>query len=447
MTAALPTNPAHQRPPYSGAVMVMIVGVVIYLGVAIFMALPMSALYRDDPNVLYAPSHFNDARQYAYICTYGYNVPFGLNPALEVSRMNWMPVYAALQCALNRVFGVSLIYAGSMISVGAIALSLFLGTLVLFRLGVQSPSLHAGALLIPPIGAAWLYLPGAEAIYLAVGMVVMWLITLPDPPDTPRGRIVELASCIGGLCVGVILILTKPNGLAMIAPLVFAFVYLSWRRSQRGGYLGSFGAFAADVVIEHLLFLPGFRRLARRPIAYHWTPLAIAVGILLGFAHWLAFSSVKSGIPNYFMQQQLNVWGRVWYPGNVGDMIRYFGQGFRGDLSKAWRYNALWNLAANLSTLIPAASPRVPPLIRGMLPLMMLLLVYSGAVHGSERYILSSALAAIGWGCWLAPTGKEERWSALRWTLWIVLAALSSWLLVGLMMPIGEPRSWGIIDR
>jgi hypothetical protein len=169
---------------------------------------------------------------------------------------------------------------------------------------------------------------------------------------------------------------------------------------------------------------------------------------VLGFAYWVAYSSLLSGIPNYFLQQQLTAWGRAWFGGNLGDMLRYFAQAFRGpNAAYPWRYNAAWNLAATLSVLIPASSRRVPGLIRGMLPLMIVLLFYSGAVHGSDRYVLSTALAAVGWGCWLAPTGKNETWSALRWTFLIVLAAVTFYLLVWCMFPVGEPQAWGILER
>lgn len=445
--------PRKSRPPYGGAIIVALIGMLMYTAVGIFLTLPIHALYKGDPSVVFAPSHYYDARQYVFICTYGYNVPAGTLPTIEVSRMNWMPFYALLQCGLSRLGGVSLIYTGTVVSTLAVGFSLFWGGLTLANLKVREPALHAGALLLPPVGAAWLYLPGAEATYLAVGMAVMYLITLPDPPDSPRGRWLELIRAGLGALVGFGLLLTKPNALALIIPLIFAFFYRSWQRSQAAGYGEGLWAFVADVGIEHLPFRPLLRgRLsaslfAPRPIRYSWTPILTAAGIVLGFAYWLAYTSLQSGVPNYFLQQQLNVWGRAWYPGNLGDLLIYFGQIFTGDLSSPWRYNPAWNLAANLSALIPAASPRVPPLIRGMLPLMLLLLLYSGAVHGSDRYILSTALVAVGWGCWIAPQGENERWAAVRWGVLFLLAVFSSYVLVGLMFPVGEPQAWGIVSR
>jgi hypothetical protein len=358
-------------------------GMVFYVAVGALLYSPIQALYPYDFDVFYAPSHFMDARQYVFICVYGYDVPYDILPTLERSRLNWMPVYAALQCALHEATGLSMVYTGPVISTFAIGLTLFLGTLTLANLGVRYPPLHALAALIPPIGAAWLYLPGVEATYLAIGMSTMWLITLPpfDPPTqpTPRGLRRELLRALAGVPIGAIFILTKPNALAMLFPLTVAFFYQSWQRSRAAGYTFGLWPFVADVVIDHLppaLLAPILRKgapaLSARPIAYDWTPATIAGGIVLGFAYWVAYSSLLSGIPDYFLQQQLTVWGRAWFSGNLGDMLRYFAQAFRGpNASYPWRYNAAWNLAANLSVLIPASSRRVPGLIRGMLPLMI----------------------------------------------------------------------------
>jgi hypothetical protein len=449
--------------PLFGGLLVSLAGMVFYVAVGALLYTPVQALYRYNPDVYYAPSHYMDARQYVFICVYGYDVPHDILPTLERSRLNWMPVYAALQCGLHKVTGLSMVYTGSVISTLAIGLTLFMGTLTLANLRVRYPPLHALAALIPPIGGAWLYLPGAEATYLAVGMIAMWLITLPpfDRPSqpTPRGLRRELLRALAGAPIGLIFILTKPNALAMLLPLAFAFFYQSWLRSRAAGYASGLWTFVADVVIDHVprAFLTRLLRgKASQPtapttvptIVYDWAPASLAGGIVLGFAYWVAYSSLLSGIPNYFLQQQLTAWGRAWFGGNLGDMLLYFAQAFRGpNAAYPWRYNAAWNLAANLSVLIPASSRRVPGLIRGMLPLMIVLLFYSGAVHGSDRYVLSTAVAAVGWGCWLAPTGKKEVWSALRWTFLIVLAAVTFYLLVWCMFPVGEPQAWGILER
>src|SRR5262249_19450025 len=61
------------------------------------------ALYQDNSSgIISAPSHFNDARQYVYICNQGYDVPYDPLPTLAQSRINWMPVYALLQCGLHK---------------------------------------------------------------------------------------------------------------------------------------------------------------------------------------------------------------------------------------------------------------------------------------------------------------------------------------------------------
>lgn len=439
------------------ALLVAVLGTTVYVAVGIALTPRVQALYPPTSDIVYAPGHFNDARQYALICIQGYYIPYHILPTVQVSRINWMPIYPLAQCALHHLVGVSMVYAGAVVSTLSIGIALFLGSLTLANLGIAAPSIHALAALLPPIGAAWLYLPGAEAIYLAVGMAVMWLITLPLPatPDEDilprRIWLRELAVAAAGVPVGFVFILTKPNALAMLLPLAFAFFYLSWQRSRAAGYNFGLWTFIADVVIEHLP-----RRLQQppeaRPVRYVWTPALVAAGILLGFAYWLAYTSVMSGTPFYFMQQQLTVWGRAWYGGNIEDMLLYFLQAFRQpDIRVAWRYNAAWNLAANISALVPAASPRVPMVVRGMLPLMLFLLVYSGAVHGSDRYILSTALAAIGWACWLAPqrpvTSLSRVRALLRWAFVIALAATTFYLLTAELWPKGEPQAWGLVER
>lgn len=402
-------------------------------------------LYRNDPDVIYAPSHFGDARQYVLICNQGYSVPLE-TPTILASRLSWMPVYAILQCALHNLTNISLVYTGIAVSTVAIGLAVFFSALTLHNLHIQRPVLHAFVIQIPLVGAAWLYLPGAEATFLCLGAVALWLVTLP----TPSNLRVELGQALFGAMLGVALILTKPNALSFLVPLVFAFLYRSWEKSQQTGYSFGFGIFTADVLIDH--FRPAlfaFRVLTPsgqpRPMRYDWRPLTVAIGIVLGFAFWLAYSSSLSGIPFYFLKQQLDFWGRAWSTGNMGEMLTYFGQAFRAlDPNKPWNYGAAWSLAALLSAMIPAACPRVPTLIRGMLWLMVIFLLFTGTSHyASDRYIASTMLVGSGWGCWL--TGKAWKPMMLRWGFVIVIAVITSYLLIGQMMPRGEPRFWGII--
>jgi hypothetical protein len=367
-----------------------------------------------------------------------------------------MPVYALLQCGLHRLAGVSLVFTGPVISALAVGLALFLGTLTLANLGVRSPALHALAALVAPVGAAWLYLAGVEATYLAISMIVLWLVTLPPPADTPRGRSLELIQALIGLPVGLVFILTKPNALDMLLPLGLAFFYLSWKRSGAAGYQGGLGAFAADVVIEHLwpvlALVQRIRRqpleLEPRPVRYCWTPLLVMAGIALGLACWLAYTSDLSGVPFYFWEQQSTQWQYPWGRGNLPEMVQYFAQAFRVvTVDTPWRYSAAWFLAAMLVPLVPASSPRVPGLMRGMLLAMTLFYVISGSIRGQDRYVLSAALVVIGWGCWLAPTGNQKRWSALHWLLVIALALITSYLMVVYLFPTGQPYMLGIQDR
>lgn len=425
-------------------------GTGLYALLNILIAPSIQRIYSDS-EVFYAPAHFNDARQYVFICSQGYNVPFFTLPTVSRSRLNWMPAYPFLQCVLHQTSGLSLVFTGVVVSMFAIALSLWAASLTLEHLGVQFASINGLAVLTPIIGGAWLYLPSVEATYLAVGMVIMWLITLP----TAQKPLSDLLRALFGIATGIVFVLTKPNALAFLLPLIFAFFYQSWQRSKRAGYTQAFGAFIADVFIEHLKpLIVRIGRLLRytinlegRPMEYDWSALAVATGITLGLAIWLAYSSIMSGVPFYFLQQQTTVWGRAWPSGNLSQMLLYFAQAFRGiNAGHPWRLASAWNLSANLSALIPAASPRVPWLIRGMLVLAVLFILYSGAVHGSDRYILSTALVPIGWACWLAPTQKPKRWWVLRWAVVLILFVSTSLLLVNQMMPAGEPNAWGVKD-
>jgi len=444
----------------------VLLGMSFYVLLGLWIAPSVQVLYEGSTNVVFAPTHFNDARQYVMICVQGYDVAYSTLPTLTRSRINWMPVYAVLQCAAHQIGHLSLIYTSWAISTLAIGLVLLAGIGTLRNLQVRLPLLSIWAVLFPLIGGAWLYLASVEATYLAVGMVVMWLITLP----LPRYAVGELARVVGGVALGCTFFLTKPNALAFLLPLTFAFVYQSWRYSQQIGYAGGFWTFAADVVIEHVrpLLAPLLSRIGTRfkvtvtldpcPIVYAWAPLAVGAGVIVGLAYWLMFTSRLSGVPLYFLQQQTTVWGRAWPSGNVQQMVYYFAQAFYrlqpfGGIPP-WRMNAAWNLAANVSALIPAASRRVPGLVRGMLPLVLIFLLYSGAVHGSDRYILSTALVAIGWACWLSPAISTKPvkartrfiWGALRWLFVLSLFGITAALLLNQMLPIGEPNAWGVLD-
>jgi hypothetical protein len=208
----------------------------------------------------------------------------------------------------------------------------------------------------------------------------------------------------------------------MILPLGFAFFYLSWKGSVAAGYQRGLGTFAADVVIEHLRpVLSLVQRLRRqplelesRPVRTCWTPLLVTAGIALGFAYWLAYTSDLSGVPFYFWEQQSTQWQYPWGRGNLPEMIQYFAQAFRVvTIDTPWRYSAAWFLAALLVPLVPASSPRLPGLIRGMLLAMTLFYVITGSIRGQDRYVLAAALVAIGWDA--GPNGSQKRWSVLRW--------------------------------
>jgi hypothetical protein len=430
-----------------------IVAMIFYAVVSYFVIEPsIESLYIADKNssVTFALTHAYDGRQYVYICTQGYVLPA---EQVVYPRIDWMPVYALMQCGLHQ-FGVSLVYTGWLLSIMMIGVSVAFASLILRNLRVAHPWFYSLALLSPAIGGAWLYLAGVEATFLAVGMIVLWLVTLP-PPSTPAG---DLRRAGAGLILGLVFILTKPNALALLLPLIFAFLFQSWKRSQNAGYSAGFGFFVADIVIEHsrpVLLRVGqwLKRpitLEYRPIVYDWAALTVVAGIGLGFAFWLWYTSDLTGLPLYFLKNQQAV-SSYWPAGNVPQMGAYFLQMFRGwqlfSVVPAWRYDAAWSLAVMLSGVFPAASKRVPPLIRGMLLLSVVFTLYTGTLWGSTRYVLSTAIVAVGWACWLAPTRPGSRWQVIRIVFLVALCVITSLILVDVMMPAGEPGAWGVIDQ
>ncbi len=454
---ALPADfvaPPARNTPLLGAFVVALFGAAAYFGVGLLIAPTITALYNNDPLIIYAPTHFEDARQYVLICNEGYNVPWEPLPTLHASRLNWMPGYALAQCLLHDWTGISLVFTGVVVSTGAIGLALFFGALTLYHLAIRAPTLHALVALMPLIGAVWVYLPGAEAMFLCLGMIVLWFITLPSLGNRTHFGWSQLAQILSGVPLGVTFMLTKPNALAFVAPIGFAFAYQSWESSRRAGYAAGFWSFIADMVIDQAR--PILVRLKRhgeplfslndQPLRYEWRTLTVAVGILLGFAGWLAYTSVISGIPNYFLQQQLEYWGRAWTVGDVNAMFRFFAQAVQpSNAHTPWRYVAAWDLAVVIAALIPAVSRRVPTLIRGMLVLLVsFMLLTATASFASDRYAASTALIAIGWSCWLAPLTATRRYALLRWGFVIGMVAITWYLLLVKMIPAGEPGSWPI---
>jgi len=446
----------------------------LYLFIALWFVLPPVQHLYDGNNIAYfAPTHFNDARQYTFTCIQGYNIVSTPSPVLWSSRINWMPIYGMIQCAANRLSGFSFVYLPLIISAYMAVAALLFAILVLRSLDVPRARLAAWIVLIPVVGGAWLYLPSVEITFYAIGMLVLYLVL--RPPANPR---VELARAVVAFGLGGVFILTKPNALAMLLPLLFAFVYQSWRASQAEGYAGGLLEFTADLVIANCKPLvrgaaASFNReifWEQKPLRYQWTALMLMAGITFGFALWIYWTSIISGIPVYFLNQQLLRWGRAWPPGNISEMLIYFRQPFIDVLSarpaqlasladlvsalntavpfKPWRLSAGWNLLAYIAALLPAGSRRVPGLIRVMLPLMVLFLLASGAAHGSDRYVLSTAIVGIGWACWFAPRRSLRRpapWLRLAFVL-LLSWALSSYLL-NQMMPLGLPDAYGIEDR
>ena len=455
VTTAVPDAYDRQEAALFGATVLVtaILAMVWYALISYIVIEPsIQALYLANNNhaIIFALTHAYDARQYVFICAQGYSLP---TEYVVYARTDWMPVYAALQCSLHGV-GVSLVYTGWLVSIAMIGVCVTFASLILRNFGIRHGWFYSLALLSPIMAGAWLYLAGVEATFLAVGMVVLWLITLPEA----RTPLADLRRAGLGLLLGITFIMTKPNAIALMLPLVFAFFYQSWQRSQRTGYAFGFWTFTADVLIEHLR--PVLVRVGRlfqvqltledRPIVYDWTGLAIAAGIGLGLAYWLWFSSDLSGVPLYFLQSQSQI-STSWPAGNLFEMTAYFLQMFRGwgwsYEMPAWRYNAAWNLAVNLSAVLPAASNRVPLLIRGMLLLTTLFTLYTGAVWGSTRYVLSTAVVAIGWACWLAPIRPKSRWPLWRIVFLVTMCVVTSVIVVDGMMPVGEPGPWGVVDR
>lgn len=406
---------------------------ILYAGIGLTASGYLSRLYPPD-TVIFASTHFNDARQYAYICISGYNLTTAyVAPTLGSSRLSWMPLYAVLQCGLKNSFGVSLIYAGFVVSCLAAAGTLLFVMLTLRNLKVGAPIRLAFLTFAPPISAIYLFLAGAEMLFLCLSALLMFLLTTST--SSTRQEAVRLGL---GWLFGLLLMLSKPNALAFLLPLAFAFVYLSWKRSQAAGYTRPLNAFVPDLLYRQVSL---WRNQANPlPIEMDWFPAFVVAGIILGFTGWEWYSSWFSGIPHFFTQQQLDYWVRPWRSGDLGTMTLYFAQAFRGvSLDKPYRIETLWYLGVVIGTFIPALSARVPPLIRGMILPLPLFLLMTGAVYQYDRYVASLILTSLGWIYW----AKDKRW---RWALLLVLALLTS-LLYPYLFQANIFGNTAVIDR
>jgi hypothetical protein len=403
-------------------------------------------IYRVDPDVIYPPARFYDAQHYAFICLEGYWTPTRTLPEVEVARTSWMPVYGWLQCGLRGLTGVSLVYAGMVVTALANGVSVFVLVLLLRRLRVRRAGVHAMVAALPALAPVWFWLPGIEGTFLAIGMIALYAVWPDDQPIPPRFELLRLFACFP---IGLVFILTKPNALAMILPLSYLFLYASWGRSRAVGYKYGLFAYSADVVIAHLpLLSKNWRAQPDRPLAYDWRAPLLIAGIIVGFAGYVAYASWKAGIPFHYLQQQLEVWVRGWSVGNVSEMIAWHAQALRPpDIGKPWRYGTAWHAAATVLALVPAASRRVPMTIRVMLGLMGCYVLFTGTAHYSnDRYMISTALVALGWACWIG--GGEQtraRNVVIRWGFVIVIAGITSVLLLE-MFSMGQPVAYPITE-
>ncbi len=446
------------------AVLSALVACGISVGVRMLITPTVQALYANKPDVTYAPAHFQDARQYVLICIQGYNVPdtlldvgtsangeyrFAALPTLAPSRISWMPFYPFLHCALNRLAGLSLVYTGIFVTTLAAGVAVFFAALTLRALGVARPALVSLTVIAPLFGATWLFLPGADALFLAMSMLGLWLVLRP-PAAGSRITRGEALRTLTALPLGGLILLTKPNALPLVPALAFAFLYQSWRRSALAGYTAPFNAFIADVVIDQTRPLLRLLRVTdeRRPLRYDWPPLLLAAGIGFGMAFWLAYTSTFSGVPFYFLDQQLNYWGRAWAAGNLSEMLRYYAQMFDfANVGQPWQWQPAWNLAASVSALVPAASRRVPLVLRGMLLCLVVFIQFAGLAHNAnERYLGSTALVGLAWAAWIAPVAGCPRPYVLRYAVVVGFAACMVALVVGYMFPNGLPKFIGIVD-
>jgi hypothetical protein len=104
-------------------------------------------------------------------------------------------------------------------------------------------------------------------------------------------------------------------------------------------------------------------------------------------------------------------------------------------------------MAGTFVALIPAASQRVPVPIRVMLGLLVFYALFTGTAHYSnDRYMLSTALVALGWACWLGSGAPLRRRNvALRWGFAFSMALITSLLLLK-MFTLGQPVYYPITE-
>jgi hypothetical protein len=271
-----------------------------------------------------------------------------------------------------------------------------------------------------PYGA-WMYVGQADTFFLALSLLLVWMIHLGD--RYPR------AAGIGALAAGVLVGLAKANSLTLVPPLGV------WALSRTSGHMAARGARN-----------PRQSRWWRRPWQLiddanpGWTPAMGALGITLANVWWIYQSS--GYYPYYVLMVQRTLWYREFVPWNLGSMTRIYTTTLdyiRMDFFTMLQLQRVIELSALVFALALMLS-QLPPRWPGgeLIPIpfhwrvavfsVLMLTISSGQAHGLERYLMTNVFLLLTYHRLLfGQPGQSVSWRVwtfpgfLRWTLLLLM--------------------------
>jgi hypothetical protein len=331
-----------------------------------------------------------DARLLVRIAGNGYS-DYDVNLAYRhltiLPDRSWWPVYINLTALALRLTGGDYC-SGWWVNLSAMIL---LPPVIQGITSTRRPLLMVGVALLP--FGIWLYAGMAEGTFLLFSGLLLWL-SLHRPSE--RWEVNVLAG-IGGLLLGVLVGLTKPNALALIPG--FALLGLSRTLEHARNRAG-------------LATKPLLLRLTSRLLDDTnpgWTALLGTLGILIGLGLW--FYQTSGYYPGYVLMAQRTLWYKEFDGGNILAFLNYLALGWQNFFSgKGLPDPTPWNMmefavltimgiliARDLPPRWPSDRPAHPTAVYTVASLLTVfgLMFVSGQAHSLERYFLGDIFFVI----------------------------------------------------